>query len=215
LKDIEIENFSISDTQRIVLVGFSIESSLERMIEWLSDKFKVNINAVILNYVKTGSGDELLANTSILSDERELDNIGTRKINIMGDEVGNYEKDLLIKYLAKYLSIHRIVNQRIKDVLIPSLLKHNKLSRIQLKEELIKYDTSLDPAKAGYYVTGISMQLGLKKNDFLRQVIYYETPTYSWEKDNFTIKDEYKDLVKEVVEGLKKGFVESTLPADE
>jgi hypothetical protein len=98
---------------------------------------------------------------------------------------------------------------------MPSLLKHKKLSRIQLKEELIKNDTSLDPAKAGYYVTGISMQLGLKKNDFLRQVISYGTPTYSWEKDNFSLNDEYKDLVKEVLEELKKSFVERAHPADE
>ena len=206
--DIEIENFNINDTQRIVLVGFSIESSLERMIEWLSNNFNVNINAVILNYVKTSSNEELLAKTSIISDEREQEIIKKkRKFQIpMSDEPGNYDIDSLKKLLTEYLSIHKIGNQRIKDVLFPALLKHKKLSRLQLKQELIKFDTSIDPAKAGYYLTGISMQLGLKKNDFLRQLISYEYPTYSWEKDNFSLNDDYKDLVKEVLEELKRAL---------
>lgn len=122
--DLEIENFNINNTQRIALVGFSIESSLERMIQWLSDNFNVNINAVILNYVKTGSGDELLAKTSILSDEREQEIITKkRKFQIpMSNEPGEYGIDLLKKYLTGYLSVNKIVNQRIKDVLLPALL---------------------------------------------------------------------------------------------
>jgi len=59
-QDIDLESINVNENQRIILVGFSIESSLERMIEWLSDKYDVNINAVILNYIKTKSGDELV-----------------------------------------------------------------------------------------------------------------------------------------------------------
>lgn len=67
----DLENVNLNSTQRIVLVGFSIESSLERMIEWLSDNYAMNINAVVLAYVKTKSGDELLTKTSIISEEME------------------------------------------------------------------------------------------------------------------------------------------------
>src|SRR5271157_5489112 len=38
-----------NSAQRIILVGFAIETRLERMIEWLSDSYDVDINAVILN----------------------------------------------------------------------------------------------------------------------------------------------------------------------
>jgi hypothetical protein len=48
--DVDLESLNINGTQRIILVGFSIEASLERMIEWLSDVYNVNINAVVLNY---------------------------------------------------------------------------------------------------------------------------------------------------------------------
>jgi hypothetical protein len=45
----------------------------------------------------------------------------------------------------------------------------------------------------------ISLQLGMLKNDFLRQVLAYEYPTYSWEKDNYRIRPEYRDLVVDVL----------------
>ena len=43
----------------------------------------------------------------------------------------------------------------------------------------------------------------LKKNDFLRQVIGYDYPNYPWEKDNYRVKQEYRDLVQEVLAELK------------
>ena len=69
--DVDIENLNVNSTQRIILLGFKVESSLERMIEWLSDGFGVNVNAVVLNYIKTAGGEELLARTSIISEELE------------------------------------------------------------------------------------------------------------------------------------------------
>jgi len=57
--DVDLENANLNKTQRILLVGFSIEASLERMIEWLSNSYEVNLNAIVLNYVKTRGGNEL------------------------------------------------------------------------------------------------------------------------------------------------------------
>ena len=45
----------------------------------------------------------------------------------------------------------------------------------------------------------MSSQIGMKKNDFLRQVIAYDYPTNSWEKDNYSIRDGYSDLVREIL----------------
>ncbi len=56
----DIESIKINDTQRILLVGFSLDSALERMIEWLSEQYGVGINAVILKYIRTSSGAEVL-----------------------------------------------------------------------------------------------------------------------------------------------------------
>ena len=49
----DMENLNINSTQRIVLVGFAIEASRERMIAWLSNSYGVNLNAIVLSYVKT------------------------------------------------------------------------------------------------------------------------------------------------------------------
>ena len=50
-----------------------------------------------------------------------------------------------------------------------------------------------------YFVSLISLQGGMKKNDFLRQIISYEYPNYPWEKDNYAIREDYKELVKEII----------------
>ncbi len=69
--DVDLESVNINSAQRILLVGFAIESPLERMIEWLSDHYGVNVNAIVLSYVKTRGGDELLTRTSVISEELE------------------------------------------------------------------------------------------------------------------------------------------------
>jgi hypothetical protein len=203
--DSEMESLNVNDTQRIILIGFLVESSLERMIEWLSDNFNVNINAVVLSYIKTSNGDELLAKTSIISEEIEQERVKKqKKFQIpMSDEPGNHDLDTLRKLLIDYLTKNRVTNQRIRDILLPALLKRKTLTREELKQKTLDFDPSVDPSKVGYHLTVISSQLGLKKNDFLRQVVIYEYPTYAWEKDNYSLRDEYKDLVSDVLKELK------------
>jgi hypothetical protein len=190
--EVDVETLNVNNAQRIILVGFSVESSLERMIEWLSDGFGVNINAVVLNYIKTRNGDELLAKTSIISEEIEKERVQKKKkFQIpMSDDPGEYDSDTLKKLLKQYLSRPAITNQRIRDVLIPVLLNQKTVTREQLKQELVKHDPNIEVSRAGYYLTTMSTQLGMKKNDFIRQVISYEYPTYKWEKDNFFLREE-------------------------
>ena len=80
-EDISLENVTINQAQRILLVGFSVDDSLERMISWLSDNFGVNINAVVLHYTKTESGSELLTRTFIIPEEVEKERVRTKKFN--------------------------------------------------------------------------------------------------------------------------------------
>jgi len=201
--DVDVENLNINETQRIILVGFSVESALERMIEWLSDNFNVNINAVILSYIKTAGGDELLTKTSIISEELEQERVKKKKFQIpMSDDPGQYDSETLKKLLREYLSKQQVTNLRIRDVLLAALLRQRTLTRDQLKKELAEHEPDLDSLKAGYSLTTMSSQLGMTKNDFLRQVVAYEYPTHAWEKDNFSLREEYTDLVREVLESL-------------
>jgi hypothetical protein len=198
-----LENLNINSNQRIILVGFAIESSLERMINWLSERYNMDINAVVLHYVVTSSGDEILTKTALISDDVVEERVKQRKFRIpMSDEPGNYEEDELRELLACYLSQDMISARRIRDVLLPVCLASEKVQREQLKEEFVRRGAAEDTTKAGYYLTVISSQIGMEKNDFLRQVIGYEYPTYSWEKDNYFIRSEYQDLVKDVLRQL-------------
>lgn len=203
--DVDLENVNINSTQRIVLVGFSIEASLERMIEWLSDSYGVNVNAIVLSYVKTKSGDELLTKTSIISEEMEEERRRKqKKFEIpMSDDPGTHDVQRLRQLLVDYLSRDRVTNRRMRDILFPALLKTRVLTRDQLKKAFVEFDPNYDESKVGYYLTVVSSQLGMKKNDFLRQVVAYEYPRHHWEKDNFSVREQYRDLVKEVLGELK------------
>jgi hypothetical protein len=204
--DVDIEALNINGTQRIILVGFSVESALERMIGWLSSKFNVSINAVILSYVKTTSGDELLTKTSIISEELEQERVKKqKKFQIpMSDDPGVYGSEDLRKLLKDYLARDRVTNQRLRDVMLPALLRKRMLSREELTGELIEHDPTLDTSKVGLNFASISSQMGMKKNDFLRQIVAYEYPNNAWEKDNFSLREEFKDLVRGVLDEIKE-----------
>jgi len=208
--NVDLESIIINGIQRILLVGFSIESSLERMTEWLSDGYGVNINAIVLSYAKTESGDELLIRTSIISEELERERVKKKKkFEIpMSDEPGEYPEDELSKLMATYLSRNSKTNQRIRDVLLPACLETKVVTREDLKKKYLEYEPDADESKIGYYLTPISSQLGMKKNDFLRQVIKYEYPKHEWEKDNFQINAEYRELVKQLISNKENSLIE-------
>jgi len=174
------------------------------MVSWLSDSYNVNVNAIILNYVKTKSGDELLTKTSIISEEIEQERIKKKKFQIsMSDEPGKYDEPELRKHLEHYLSQNLHSSRRMRDILLPICLKRGTITRDELKEEFVNCGEASDISLAGSFLSLISSQVGMKKNDFLRQVISYEYPNNPWEKDNYQITDEYKELVKDILESLQ------------
>jgi hypothetical protein len=203
--DIDLTGININEAQRIVLVGFDVEPSLERMVSWLSGNYSVNINAVLLKYLKTRSGDELLARTSVISEQVEQERVRRKKFEIpMSDEPGDYEKAQLRQLLRKYLSQDLYSSRRMKDVLLPVCLERGRVSRDDLRKEFVKQGQAESISQAGYFMSLISQQIGMAKNDFLRQVIGYEYPNNPWEKDNYHIRDEYREPVKEVLATLSE-----------
>jgi len=201
--EISIENLEINIAQRIILIGFSIEASLERMITWLSENFDVNINAIILDYFKTTNGEELICKTSLFSEEVEREKIRRKRFKIsMSDEPGVFDEDELRSLLIKYLSQNLESSRRIRKVLLPVCLEKGIISRDQLKQEFVNYGEADNTRDAGYFLSLISVQIGMEKNSFLRQVIEYEYPQHEWEKDNYRIREKYQNLVKEILDEL-------------
>lgn len=207
-EDVGLESVSVNENQRILLVGFGVDSALERMIEWLSDRYGVAINAIVLTYVRTASGAEVLAKTAIISEEVEQSRAQQKKLHIpMSDEPGTYSLDHLKLLLISYLSRDLYSARRIRDVLLPACLHLGRVNRDRLVQEFMTRDPSVDTASAGRFIALISLELGREKNDFLRQVIGYEYPVYPWAKDNYHVRDGYEDLVRGVLEELRNTSV--------
>ena len=202
--DVNLENVNVNESQRIILVGFSIENALERMINWLSSTYEFDINAVILHYVVTRGGDELLTKTAVLSEEAAVQRVRSRKFQIaMSNEPGTYDEDELRGMLTQYLAQEMKTPTRIREILLPLALAHGRVQRERLKTEFVKHGISEDLNKAGLQVTGISQQMGLEKNGFLRQVIGYEYPNNPWEKDNYFVRDEYVEIVSDILDDIR------------
>ena len=204
-EDIDLDDLVINKAQRLLLVGFSIDESLNRMVEWLSSNYDLGINAIILNYSITSTGNELLSRTVIIPEEIEKAKSNKKKFTIpMSDEPGNYDLDKLRMLLESYLNNNQYSTKRIKNIMLPALLKNKTLTRKKKKKEFVKVGEAPDENKAGYFIALISGQLGQAKKDFLRQIISYEYPRNPWEKDNFSIREEYRDLVRELITGKEK-----------
>jgi hypothetical protein len=203
-EDVGLENLTINESQRILLVGFGAESSLERMIEWLSDNYGVDVNAIVLQYARTVGGEELLTKTAIMSEAEERARSKGRKFTIaMSDEPGQYGETELRERLYDYLSSNLWSSRRIREILLPACLEQGRVTREQLVQEFLKRGAADDAAMAGRFVSLISLQLGMAKNGFLRQAIGYEYPEFPWQKDNYQIRDGYRDLIKGLLTELK------------
>jgi hypothetical protein len=203
--DIKIDEITINQSQRLLLVGFAIEEPLSRMIEWLSTNFDMAINAIILNYVRTSNGAEILSRTVTIPEEIAKEKSNKKKFKIaMSDEPGEYEMEKLKELLKSYFIKANYSSNRIKNVLLPALLKRKVLSRTQFKKEFVKANEADDESQAGYFIALISNQLGHAKKDYLRQIINYEYPDNHWTKDNFSLREGYKELVEELIIELNK-----------
>jgi len=203
-ENLEIDDLTINQSQRLLLVGFSIEESLSRMIEWLSSNFDMAINAIVLNYVKTSNGAELLSRTVTIPEEIAKEKSNKKKFKIaMSDEPGEYKLDKLKELLTGYFKRSNYSSNRIKNVLLPALLDNDTLTRKQLKKEFVKTGEAPDESQAGYFIALISSQLGHAKKDYLRQIIHYQYPDNHWTKDNFSLQQEYKELIKELLIDFK------------
>jgi hypothetical protein len=76
------------------------------------------------------------------------------------------------------------------------------VTRDQLKD-LVAQTESAEARKVGLALGSLSVQLGRKENDFLRQVLGYGYPDHPWEKDDFFIRPEHRELVAQVLDEVR------------
>jgi hypothetical protein len=158
---------------------------------------------VVLKYVRTANGAEILTRSAVISEEEEEARTGGKKFTIpMSDEPGTYQEDQLRGLLVEYLSRNLVTIAWIRDLLLPECLKQPTVTRDQLKD-LVAQTESTDARKVGLALGSLSSQLGRKENDFLRQVLGYGYPNHPWEKDDFFIRPEHRELVAQILEEVR------------
>jgi hypothetical protein len=117
---------------------------------WLSSNYGISVNAIVLHYARTSSGDETLSRTAVISEEVVEKRIQAKKFQIpMSDEPGTYEEEELRQLLVTYLKQDLISVRRIRNVLLPLCQKNGVVQREELKRELVRQGEA-DPSKAGY-----------------------------------------------------------------
>jgi hypothetical protein len=205
-KNFQLQDSSINENQKILLVGFSMEDRLQRMIEWLSENYGMSINAVLLKYIKTKNGEELIARAMVIPEEIEKERTEKQKMQKKiqkFDEPGNYSEDELKKLLLKYLSKDEPTPKRIRRILLPLCLEYPIVTREMIKQELLKRGEAENESQAKTYITHISNVIDRKERDYLRQILRYDRITVD-QKENYRIPEEYKQLVKEILSELNK-----------
>ena len=109
--------------------------------------------------------------------------------------------------LIEYLSGNLYSARRIRAYFLPILLENGQVIREQLLKEFVRLKATPDESQADYLLSLISNQLGQKLKDYLQQIISCEYPNHSWEKDNFKIRSDYIEFVRDVLEKAKLNTV--------
>jgi len=198
--EIDLEDLSVNQTQRILLVGTSIEEPLQRMIEWLSGNYGVSINAIIFKYIRTKGGEELVARTMIIPEEIARERSRPRGKFPSSDKPGNYKDDDLEDKLREYLSQDAAIPRHMRETVLPLCLKHEFVTREMIKEELVSRKEAEDSGSAGRMLSAISLDLIRVPRDFLRQVIRYDRVNDT--KDNYRIEKRYKGMIERLLRSL-------------
>lgn len=200
--EVDLESISINKNQRILIVGTGTEEVLERMIEWLSKNYSVDINAILFSYTKTTKGEEILARTMVLPEEVVTERSRRHFKISMSDSPGDYSDDELQQELKRYFSKERRVRLLIKDILLPLCLKHREVTRETIIEELEKKDAEVrnEGKDPGTVLSTISREIGYDKRDYLRQIIKYSrTKGKEHEKDNYRLEPRYRELIEKIL----------------
>ena len=199
--EVPLDALVLNRSQRLLLVGTSIEEALQRMIEWLSATYQMPVNALLLRYIQTEGGEEFLARTMVIPEEVERQAAKQRRGFEMDDTPGAYDDEELQEQLSRYLREDRATPRRIRTVLLPLCLDHEPVTRDEVKTRLIEFGEAGNARQAGHVLSTMSRELGMPGRAYLRQVIRYEKPE-EWLKDNYYIDSPYKGMVTTLLEAL-------------
>lgn len=204
----------LNKEQKIILVSRQFHSDVASAVLWLRD-YGVDISCLKLEPFL--DGDNLFIKPSIIIPLPEAKDYITRKeikekedkIQHLSEEnlsIPNYPDDELIKHLTDTLNSKMPIANYLKAFVKLLLTERRRFDREEIKEyfhrELGLRETV---SCAGTYLSNVSQCLTRKDSGHLRQIIGFDfEPNVGAKKNNYYIRDEYRQLIQDVLNNLNK-----------
>lgn len=111
-------------------------------------------------------------------------------------------KDILLENLGKETRLA----PRIAKFLEILLSENRPFSREEIKEKMFDFGVGETSGKCGTYLSNISQAITDAGGDYLRQILSFESDgTVGSLKDNYAVKERYRDMVRDVIETIRAG----------
>ncbi len=199
--DTETMPDELNKSNNMLIVATRIDSSSERIIDYLSSEYDVPINAVTFQCFKDGN-DEYIARTFLIeSDQKTTTKISkpnSRQVPPKGDFSVEELKDKLMHALDHKTAI----TPKLICFLKLLLTEDRTFGREEIKKKFQDEKISKSERQSGTHLSNISQFITGPSNSYLQQIVDFENVGWNT-KDNFSINSEYRDLVTSVLDELK------------
>lgn len=197
---------TLNETHRMMIVASEMDDETERIIRYLSEVHGVDINFIKFQFFKNAEGKELLARVFLIAPEEVEHNVGAKRIpkrSIFSIEVGRYGENELKDLMEASLTRESDLTPRLVKFIEILLSEDRVFDREEVKGRLFSEGIGTDIGQTGRYLSNISQFLTKRDNSHLRQVVEFSSGGLHGQiKDNYKIRNEYRDLVRSVCEQL-------------
>lgn len=204
----------LNKEQKIILVSRNFHSNVASAVLWLRD-YGVDISCLKLEPFLDKDNQLFIKPSMIIPLPEAKDYIIRKEIKEKEDKmqhlseenlsIPNHSENELKILLTNTLKNGSVISQRLMVFIQLLLSEHKKFDREEIKEYFYsKLRLGETVSRAGTYLSNVSQCLTRKDSGHLRQIISFDfEPNTGAEKNNYYIRDEYRELVQEVIDDIQ------------
>ncbi len=207
---IHCEPEELNQRQRIILVSKEFHSEVISAVLWLRES-EIDMQCIRLVPYRDHNGDCFIDPEIIIPLPEAKDYIQKKESKQKGQrqtgrstfslEESNLEPAELKQKIAESLTRPSDLTPRLRAFLELVSQEDRPYNRDEIKQGLYEAGVGSDIGQAGRYLSNISQFLTKKLNPHLRQAVEFESGgTHGETKNNYHIRTEYRDLVREALE---------------
>lgn len=208
---IDADNFEeLNQNQKIILVSKEFHSDVVSSVLWLREK-GIEISCVKITPYSDENGTLFLipnkiiplpeAEDYLIKKEKKQLEVRQTKSSSFSMEISEYDNEKLKEELKLSLNKESELMPRVIEFLKIINSESRSFNREELKQKLLERKIGKDIGHSGRLLSNISQFLTKKSNPHFRQIIEFQTGGNTGEvKDNYCVKNEYRPLLKEILE---------------